>query len=173
MSSRFLPPKSSLCLRSTRGFTLVEMGMVTLIIGLLAATGIPAMQRTLVTTKASAVVTDLRTFAGTFQAYAQQTGGYPPEAGVGVMPPLMADALRETSWLRTTPIGGKYDWEFDRTSAGVRYRAAIALRTLGLDNVSMSNSVLLTIDRVIDDGDLLTGNFFIGTGNEPFYVIER
>ena len=131
------------------------------------------MQHTMVRTKASAVVNDLRTFAGAFQTYAQQTGGYPPESGTGVMPPLMVGSLGNTSWLRITPIGGKYNWEFNRTAAGVKYRAGIGLRTQGTNRVSTSNGQLLAIDRLIDDGNLATGNFFIGTGNEPFYVVER
>ena len=111
---------------SVRGFTLVEIGMVTLIIGVLAALGVPSLKRTLIATRASAVASDLRTFAGTFQHYEQQNGSFPPAAGIGVMPPVLQGALSQSAWERVTPIGGRYSWESNSLEAGVRYPPASA-----------------------------------------------
>jgi hypothetical protein len=85
----------------------------------------------------------------------------------------MADALGATAWRRITPLGGYYNWEYNRISAGVRYTAGIGIRTKGEDRVTTDLSHLLAIDRLIDDGNLSTGSFFIGIGNEPFLAIER
>jgi type II secretory pathway pseudopilin PulG len=158
---------------SEAGFNLVEIGMVTLIIGLLASIALPVFQRTLVASRASTIANDLRTFAAAFQNYHQQHGSYPPEADIGELPPAMADALGATAWRRITPLGGYYNWEYNRISAGVRYTAGIGIRTKGEDRVTTDLTHLLAIDRLIDDGDLATGSFFIGIGNEPFLAIER
>lgn len=147
--------------------------MVTIIIGLLASLGMPVFQRTLVASRASAIANDLRTFAAAFQHYEQQSGSFPPEASVGVLPSAMAQAINPAAWTRITPIGGYYNWEYNRVSAGVRYRAGIGIRTKAAAQVTRDQAHLLAIDRLIDDGNLETGNFFIGTGNEPFLAIER
>ena len=158
---------------SIRGFSLVEMGMVTLIIGVLASLAMPALKQAVLAARATSVTNDLRTFAGAFQAQAQQTGAYPPDVGIGIMPPLMVGSLGKTAWLRTTPIGGRYHWEYNRSFSGTRYRAAIGLRTQAQNRVTADRAQLTAIDRKIDDGNLATGNFFLGIGNEPFFVIER
>jgi type II secretory pathway pseudopilin PulG len=155
------------------GFNLVEIGMATLIIGLLAAVGMPVLKRTLVAGRASALASDLRTFAAAFQNYEQQNGRWPPDAGTGVLPPLMAGSLGATAWKRVTPIGGYYNWEYNRTAAGVRYRAGIGIRTKSGMRVTTDRAQLLAVDRLIDDGNLSTGSFFLGIGNEPFLAIER
>jgi type II secretory pathway pseudopilin PulG len=147
--------------------------MAVLIVGVLAALAMPALKRALISARASAVASDLRTFAAAFQSYEQQNGTYPPDASIGVLPPLMAGLLGNSSWARVTPIGGRYNWEYNRVSAGVRYRAGIGIRTLSEATVTTDRDQLLAVDRLIDDGDLSTGNFFLGIGNEPFLAIER
>lgn len=159
--------------RSDRGFTLVEMGMVTLIIGVMAAVAMPALRHATQTARANAVVNDLRVFAAAFQTYAQQNGVYPPEAAIGVMPSGMAGTLGNTAWLRVSPIHGRYNWENNRIEAGTRYRAAIGIRTKSPSTVTKDRSQLVAIDRRIDDGNLATGSFFLGAGNEPVFIIER
>jgi type II secretory pathway pseudopilin PulG len=147
--------------------------MATLIIGVMASLAMPALKRTIISTRASAVANDLRTFAAAFQSYEQQNGRYPPEAGIGVLPPLMSGHLDQSAWLGVTPIGGRYNWEYNRTTGGVRYRAAIGIRTQRTARVTTDRALLLAVDRLIDNGDLSSGNFFLGVGNEPFLVIER
>lgn len=158
---------------SIRGFSLVEMGMATLIVGVIASLAMPALKQAVLAARATSVANDLRTFAGAFQAQAQQSGAYPPDVGIGIMPPLMVGSLGNTAWLRRTPIGGRYHWEYNRTFSGTRYRAAIGLRTQAQNRVTTDRAQLTAIDRKIDDGNLATGNFFLGIGNEPFFVIER
>lgn len=147
--------------------------MVTLIIGVLASLAMPALKLAVLSARATSVSNDLRTFSGAFQTHAQQTGAYPPDVGIGVMPPLMVGSLGNTAWLRLTPIGGRFHWEYNRTFSGTRYRAAIGLRTQGSNRVTTDRAQLTAVDRKIDDGNLATGNFFLGIGNEPFYIIER
>ena len=147
--------------------------VVVTIISLLVAIAMPAAKRTGQAARASAVANDLRVFATAFSTYAQQNGGYPPESAVAVMPPVMAGALGNSAWLRTTPIGGNYNWDNSRTHGNVTPRAAISINSNGTNLVTTDLNQLLAIDRRIDDGNLVTGNFFLGANNEPVYIIER
>jgi prepilin-type N-terminal cleavage/methylation domain-containing protein len=161
-------------MRGARGFTIVELMVVVTIIALLAALALPAARRAGMSAKASAVANDLRVFATAFGTYTQQAGSYPPEAAVGVMPPLMVGStLGQTSWLRKTPIGGNYNWDNAQAHAGITPRAAIAINSNGSNLVTTDRTQLLMIDRRIDDGNLATGNFFLGAHNEPVFIVER
>ncbi len=147
--------------------------VVVTIVSVLAAFAMPTFKRIATSARATATANDLRVFAAAFQSYGQQTANYPPSAGIGVLPPLMADALKRTAWQRVTPIRGHYKWNLNTVHAGTRYRASISLRTQGTNRVSNDQSQLLAIDRAIDDGNLATGVFLIGAGNEPAYIVER
>lgn len=156
-----------------RGFTLLELMVVVCIVSVLSALLLPMAKRSGQAARASTVANDLRVFATAFTTYAQQNGRYPPEAAVGVMPPVMVDSLAKTSWLRVTPIGGKYNWDYARTHGKVAPRAAISINASGAFTVTTDNAQLLAIDRKIDDGNLATGNFYKGASSLPVYIIER
>lgn len=147
------------------------MAVVT-IIGFLAAMALPASKRANQSARASTVANDLRVFATAFTTQAHQAGAYPPEVAVGVVPPLMVGALGDSAWLRRTPIGGLYNWDYNCNHAGVVYRAAIAISRSGTNLVTTDNALLLAVDRRIDDGNLATGNFRLGVNNDPVYIIE-
>src|SRR5205823_1419032 len=61
--------------RSSGGFTLVEIMMVVLIISVLATLSIPVLQRVQRKTKTAAIMNDFRVFAAAFDTYAHETGG--------------------------------------------------------------------------------------------------
>lgn len=144
-------------------------------LGILSIT-IAAVVPRLTSTKRQAIATaignDLRTFAAAFDAYAQEKGAYPAEVEAGVLPPEMADRLNNTAWLRTTPIGGKYNWDSNQQHYGTRYRAVIQIS--GTDDAPLPEDVDLweTIDKVIDDGNLSTGHFRLGADNQPIFIVS-
>ena len=95
--------------RFTHGFTLVEIMVVVVIIGLLAALAIPAFRRAQRSSQNTRVVNDFRIFAQAFEIYNTQNGGWPDSAGPGVVrsvPLSIADTLRTASWKGKTTIGG-------------------------------------------------------------------
>lgn len=158
--------------RRNSGFTLVEIMVVVTIISLLVALGVPAFLRVKVKAKANVVVSDLRTFAAAFDAYAQENGGWPAEADAGVMPVGMTGRLNEAGWMRATPIGGKYNWDFDQMHGGVRFRAAIAISDTAEAALVEDADLWLAIDRAMDDGNLSTGNFRTGASSEPVFIVQ-
>jgi hypothetical protein len=117
---------------------------------------------------------DLRVYSGAFQAYAQEYGNWPPGGGApGVFPAGMEGYLSQTNWSRVTPIGGYYQFATQSPQGGGRYAAVIIISTVGANAVTSDYNQLLDIDTKLDDGNLNTGNFFLGYRNYPVFVLEH
>lgn len=156
------------------GFSLVELAVVVLIIGFLAAASVPALKKNAINARSSAVMNDLRVYAGAFQAYAQERGDWPAGGGApGTFPPGMEGYLNQTNWSRTTPIGGNYQFAIQSPQQGGRYAAVIIIASVGTNTVSSDFIQLSDIDSKLDDGNLNTGNFFLGYRNYPVFVLEH
>ncbi len=153
------------------GFTLVEVMIVVLIIAILALMGRAAVQQANLRAQASAFWNDCRVFSTAFQQYAQEKGDFPADQnGAGQFPPNMDGYLNRTQWLRTTPLGGTYDWDNKTASnsTGVRFNGVIRV-----NNCTWSTAKLLKIDQWYDDGNLATGNFRVtDTGATVLYIME-
>lgn len=141
------------------------------ITSLVVAIALPKFKTYEISSRATVVVSDLRTFAGAFEAYAQEKGTWPEETAAGVTPPEMADRLKTTAWQRLTPMGGQYNWEKDQTHGGVKYRAAISISETATAPLEVNEQLLREIDRILDDGNLSTGNFRTGVNNDPLYIL--
>jgi prepilin-type N-terminal cleavage/methylation domain-containing protein len=145
-------------------FTLVEIMIAVVIIGLLAALAIPAFQKVQQSAQNSRFVSDLRTFAQAFETYAMKNGTWPANAGTGVVPAGMSGELRDSAWtVAKTSVGGRWNW--DRNLNGV---------AAGISCVSptVSDSQMAAIDAKLDDGDLTTGNFQ-KFGTRFTYILEH
>jgi type II secretory pathway pseudopilin PulG len=150
------------------------MSVVVLIIGILAAASVPALKKNAQNARSSAVMNDLRVFSGAFQAYAQEHGDWPPGGGApGVFPPGMDGYLGPTNWSRTTPIGGNYQFATQSPQGGGRYAAVIIISSTAGNPVSPDFNQLSDIDTKLDDGNLATGNFFLGFRNYPVFALEH
>ena len=158
--------------------SMVELMVVVLIISMLFLAGVPAYQRIQRKARAAAVVNDFRVFGGVFQSYAHEKGAWPAEAGPGVIPPGLTTAdLQSDAWTRTTPTGGKFDWEYNQThpggtSPGGRWRAALAITGTSDAPLTIDGAMMQEIDDSLDDGNLETGNFRKGFGDCPLLIIE-
>jgi type II secretory pathway pseudopilin PulG len=150
------------------------LSVVVLVIGILAAASVPALKKNTLNARSSAVMNDFRVFAGAFQAYAQEHGDWPPGGGApGVFPPGMDGYLGQTNWMRTTPIGGNYQFATQSPQGGGRYAAVIIISSTTNNPVSSDANQLSDIDQKLDDGNLATGNFFLGFRNYPVFVLEH
>ena len=127
------------------GFTLVEIMVVVVIIGLLAAIAIPAFQRSRERSLAARYTNDFRQFESAFQRYALEKGQFPPAGAVGVIPAGMTGYLPET-FTQTSPMGGNYQWSGPS--------ATIVLR-----GSNATDAVMKYVDAALDDGDLASGEF--------------
>lgn len=157
---------------AARGFTLVEILVVVVIISLLAMVAIPGVKIVQRRAKSSAIVNDFRVFATAFETYAHEKGTFPAEAAVGGIPAGMETYLKSDAWQRVTPMGGHYNWEKDQLHGGP-VKAAIAITGTADAPLPYDVNQLLDIDKAIDDGNPLTGNFRLGVEMCPLFIIER
>ena len=147
--------------------------VVVTILSFLMMLALPSYQRIQRKTRASAVVNDFRVFTAVFQAYAHETGSWPAEAAAGVVPAgITSQDLQTDVWTHASPIGGKFDWENNQTHNGVKYRAAIALTATSDAPLLIDLDLFQELDAALDDGNLATGNFRLGFGNCPLFIIE-
>lgn len=145
------------------GFTLVEIMIVVVIIGLLAAIAIPAFQRVRTRAQNSRFVSDLRVFTQAFETYSLQNGAWPPNVGAGIVPAGLSGAIQVNTWTSPTVVGG--NWNYDRNINGIA--VAVSCSGSNIDDARMRN-----IDTMIDDGDLSTGIFQFISGRY-MYILEQ
>ena len=135
--------------RTQAGFTLVEIMIVVVIIGLLAALAIPAFGRVRAASQNARFISDLRVFAQAFEGYAALNGAWPPNAGSGTVPAGMSGDFNESNWRGRNSVGGRWNWDRNmNVSAGI-----------STTNITVEDSQMREIDAKIDDGNLSTGLF--------------
>jgi prepilin-type N-terminal cleavage/methylation domain-containing protein len=149
--------------RVRSGFTLVEIMIVVVIIGLLAAMAIPALKRVQRRSQNSRFVNDLRVFTQAFEAFAAETGRWPANVGPGVVPAGLTGAIQISVWTAPTVLKGS--WNYDRNINGI----AVAV---SLSQSPVADAQMQEIDTMIDDGNLTTGNFR-KISDRFMYILER
>jgi prepilin-type N-terminal cleavage/methylation domain-containing protein len=135
-------------------FTLVEIMIVVAIIGILAALGIPALQRAQERSLASRLANDFHQFEAAFHRYALEIGQWPAAGGAGAVPAGMAGFL-PAAFTAPSPVGGNYQW------SGPSHSVALV-------NSQATDAVMRRVDVLLDDGNLATGDFGKNAG---FYFL--
>jgi type II secretory pathway pseudopilin PulG len=144
------------------------------ILSFLFLLAVPTYQRLQRKAKAAAIANDLRVFANALQVHAHEAGSWPPEVAAGVVPAGMtSEEFKYDDWTHPTPMGGKFDWEYDCIHGGVKYRAAITITSTSDAPLILDDEMLLEIDRTIDDGNLDDGNFRRDGDGSPLFIIEK
>jgi type II secretory pathway pseudopilin PulG len=165
--------KSCTCWRGIKAFTLLEIGVATLLIGMLAVVAVPQGKKFIVAARSKAVINDLHAFTQAFQSYLREKGDWPPgPVKAGEIPAGMAGYLQQSDWAKITPIGGYYHWVKNQKHNDRTVRAAIVISSQGRAKVTADRFQLEDIDRRCDDGNLATGTFLLGFANEPVYILE-
>lgn len=137
-----------------RAFTLVEILIVVVILGILAAIVVPSFANASEDSRRSVFVTTLRQFVEAAMIYEAREGVPLPDLGSGETSDTWSEYVDPDVWTGGTPIGGAWDAELN--SFGVR--SAIGVHFNGNGN-TRDDEYMILIDRLIDDGDLETGGF--------------
>lgn len=154
-----------------RGFTLVEIMVVVVIIGLLAAIGMPTFRQVTMRSKATALVNDIRQFTTALQTYNHQNGRWPAETNPGEIPTEMVGAI-SPNFTKPTPLGGQFDWDADVSPGGISAKAAITVATANGFTLTDDAGLVELVDSMMDDGNLTTGLVQYNAGSLVF-IIEK
>ena len=137
------------------GFTLVEILIVVIILGILGAIVIPTFSRSSVQAQQNTFVASLKTFSQAATVYKIKTGEYPADAGCGECPAGWENYISVVQWQRPTPVGGLWDVQFNKHDV----TSAVGVHFHGADHVNPGDAYMVAVDAAIDDGDLETGTF--------------
>jgi prepilin-type N-terminal cleavage/methylation domain-containing protein len=150
------------------GFTLIEMTIVIAIIGTLAAMATPVASSYRDTASIRRIASDLKTFGDAFEFYLLDRECYPPDSHDDAPYHLKngyntEDYLAVLAWLTEPPWGGFYNWEGpdNYPYAGI-----------SLYGTSAPQSIMIRLDKMIDDGDLNTGEFRQTPNGRYTYILD-
>lgn len=150
---------------SRDGMTMVEVLMVVVIIGLLSALLVPAINLAIRGRQNAECARKLRTAVQAFELYAAEVGSYPADRYPGVVPPEMAGYyfpyFKIDWWDSASELGGGWDWD-----NGYNFDFSVSI-----SSPTASAEQLAEFDRLIDDGNLNSGNFR-KVGSQYHYILE-
>lgn len=150
-----------------RGFTLVEVMVVVVIIAMIAAILIPAIKHAISSRENAQAASKLRTLVAAFELYRSEMGSYPADVNRAIVPSGMSDyfsSLNIDWFTQATPLGGQWDW--GKNVLGVEASISIA-------SPSVSSSQMTDFDRLIDDGSLSSGKFRYNGSEHYYYIIKQ
>lgn len=150
-------------MRNTSAFTMIELVVVTAVIGILAAMIVPRFAEAKNNSQVAAAGEDILTMAGAVEQYFHKNGYWPADTAVGVTPPEIRSMLKnKDTFNKPCPIGNAYDYQ--HVTATNTHTVTIGLVT-SLTTSSISRDDAAALDAYLDDGVLTTGKFqAVGTG---------
>lgn len=149
----------------SRGFTLVEILIVVVILGVIAALVVPNFASATTESAQAAFISQLRIFGDAAVLQWTRTGDFPEDASSGELPVGFEEYIDRRSWESGTPIGGVWDAELNEWEV----TSAIGVHFDGTGK-TRGDEYMLVVDATFDDGDLDTGAFR-KLANERYYLI--
>lgn len=139
--------------RKRSGFSVIEIMLAVVIIGLLAAIAIPAFQKIREQADIAKFISDLRTMSGQFEGYHFANAGWPAHTPAGELPPEVSGYVNEGSFIQPNSVGGEWKWYNTGGLVGLAVEYGATDRELILYQA---------IAERIDDGDFFDGRFKFG-----------
>jgi prepilin-type N-terminal cleavage/methylation domain-containing protein len=150
--------------KKTAGFSLLEIMIVVVILGLLAAMGIIAFQHNRNRVMASVLGADMRVYREAVEQCLMDTGQYNLGAPAGQLSDLLRPYIRLGNWESPTPVGGQ--WVVDTQLDGIRI-------SVGVEGFTASLIAIELADRLFDDGNLATGRMRLMGPGKFILIVEE
>ncbi|MEO0511104.1 MAG: type II secretion system protein [Verrucomicrobiota bacterium] len=148
----------------TSGFTLVEIMVVVVIIGLLATLAVPAIQRAREQSQNSRFANDMRVLVGQLETYITEVGTYPEDSTSGVIPSGFSPYIHANQWNDGPSIGGV--WDVERDSYGVTL-------AIGVHQFTVTNEQIVKFDQKYDNGNVSTGDYRMLDGDRYYFIVAE
>lgn len=107
---------------------------VTIIIGILAAIGIPAFTKAKENSQNTRLMNDMRLFADAIKTFALEDGTYPEDSNSGAIPEGLEEYIQSENWLAGSPIGGVWDVE-NNDAGGVTSAVGVHRFTISIEQL--------------------------------------
>jgi prepilin-type N-terminal cleavage/methylation domain-containing protein len=159
---------SSLANLRRTGFTLIEILIVVIVLGILAAIVIPQFVSATDDAARASFIANIRIFGEAAKRYMLDTGEYLEDSASGTLPAGWEPYIQELRWTEVTPIGGRWDFELD--SFGIKSAYGVHFNGEG---DTRDDAYMQEIDALIDNGDLTTGPFRKLAGDRYYWVLEE
>lgn len=138
------------------GFTLIEVVIVTIIIGVLAAMVVPRFASAQTDTRVASTNEDIKALIASLENFYSEKGYWPSDVEPGTMPPELASYYVKGAnpFHKKCPINGYYSYSNDAIT-----------KVITINIIPGSNTPAITVldaqalDAVLDDGVLNTGRF--------------
>lgn len=152
-------------MRCRSGFSLIELVIVVMIIGVLGAIAIPRLSRGSEGARINAFVNELNTFAKLIDQVQVENGERVADSVSGRVPAELADYLDAGSWA-STPLGG--GWDIEANDSGVILAVGVHFNGNVVDT-----DALLQVDKQIDDGNFKSGLFQALSADRYYLILEN
>jgi type II secretory pathway pseudopilin PulG len=136
--------------RRPGGITLLELVIVIVVLAILAGVGMSRAGRMAERSRLVSTAATYRSFESNFVMYFADFRAFPPNAAYGLVPPAMTGYIDTRVFTRTTPIGGRWDWNGAGSLAPPEFN-------IGIFNSTRPLAIWTELDRLMDDGSLATG----------------
>lgn len=151
-------------MKKQSGFTLVELMIVVIIIGIIAAIAIPKFSAMALKAHAARIISDFNMFQTALLSYHLDSGEYPRDRYPGRPVPELVDYLPEGFEYNLRPeLDAMYDWDKWGSPGSPWYPWTGTI--LGLSVTSRDKALIQAID------DLYKGNFHWTLNNNYTFVI--
>ncbi|MEO1498675.1 MAG: prepilin-type N-terminal cleavage/methylation domain-containing protein [Planctomycetota bacterium] len=152
-----------------RAFTLVELVIVIMILGVLAGIVAPRLMRVSVEAEAAAILSNVDQIFDAAERFTAEHGRLPDNADKGDFPSDFDGYLPERLFTDLTSFGGPLDW--DGPGTGSPAYGVVIDRDGGASSVW--RDIYQAIDSTSDDGDKNSGWIRFETNKVRFFLADK